>query len=223
MRRVMAIMFALVPALSFAQESRVEIVPTTGFRWGGDIRIEERAFKFQDFNTSIGSGGSYGLRLDFPVSSSTELEFLVDQQSTSFQDTQGLFGEVPGGFIKPGDSHALDVDVAYYHAGVLVDLSRGPMRGYLVGSAGVTHINPQLPLPNDTRFSASIGAGLKYDLTDHLGFRFEGRYFWTDTDPNKTATYSFGNPDCQGPCSYTFSYKPDLNQFEATVGLAIKL
>ncbi|MGE5235543.1 MAG: outer membrane beta-barrel protein [Acidobacteriota bacterium] len=218
----MSIVFVLVPVLGFAQQYHVEIVPTAGFRWGGDIRIEERAFKFQNFNTSISSGGSYGLRLDIPLGTAVALELLADQQRTSFQDDQGLFGEVPGGFIKAGDSHALDIDVAYYHAGLLFDLAQGPTRGYLVATAGITQINPQLPLPNDTRFSAGVGAGIKLDLTDRLGFRFEGRYYWTKTDAGKGATYSFANPDCQAPCSYTFKYRDSLDQFAATVGLAIR-
>lgn len=232
MRRLLALVIMLVPSLALAQTYKVEITPTVGFRWGGGITVDNEAFRHDPtcstcgpegkVGVDIGSGGAYGLRVGFALAPDIRLELMADRQSTQLVDKQGLFGEIPGGFVKPGDKGILDVEVTYYHAGIAWDFGTGPNRGFLVASAGVTHINPMLPLPNDTRPSVSVGGGLKMDFTEQFGMRFEARYFFTDTNASKQATYHFGARDCIGTCSYTYSYKNSMSQVEVSTGFAFR-
>lgn len=206
----------------FAQTPRVELVPSIGYGWGGQIRVEERAFQFKDLDVDISSGGSYGLTLDVPLGSSLAAELLVVRQETQLKDNQALFGEVPGGFVEPGDKRILDVELTTAQAGLVWIAKHGPTRWHLVGGLGVTHVNFLLPIPSDTVMSYSLGGGLQWELSEHLGFRLEGRYFAANTDESLRSTYTFANPDCRAPCSYTFAYKDWLTQTWFSAGLAIR-
>lgn len=205
-----------------AQTPRVELVPSIGYAWGGQIRVEERAFQFKDLDVDLSSGGSYGLTLDVPLGPSLMGEILVVRQDTQLKDDQALFGEVPGGFIRPGSKHILDVELTTGQAGFLWVVKRGPTRWHLAAGLGVTHVNFLLPIPSDTVLSYSLGGGLQWELSEHLGFRLEGRYFAANTDESLRATYRFANPDCRAPCAYTFAYKDWLTQTWVSAGLAIR-
>jgi opacity protein-like surface antigen len=233
MRRVFVFLTLFVPSIALAQLSPVEITPTVGYRWGGDIRIESLGLAFlepdgstvysKDFNVGISSGGSYGLRLDFTLNQRFQLELMANFQQTQLKDGQGLFGEVPGGFLPAGTVNFLDITIHHYQAGLVWYLNEGPNRWFLVGSAGITAINPHSPLPNDSAFSAGLGGGIRMDISDHLGVRFEGRYYFVSTDEGTSATYHFENRDCIDPCTYTYRYKSSLPQTEFSLGLIIKL
>ncbi|MEW6336292.1 MAG: outer membrane beta-barrel protein [Acidobacteriota bacterium] len=222
MRRILICVLLVVPAVVGAQTRRFEVTPAFGYRWGGDVNLYERAITFQDYDLSMSASGTYGVRFGYALTPTVILEATASRQDTQWKDNQSLFGEVPGGFVEPGDTGVLDVDVTYYHLGVAFDIGRAATRGFMLASAGVAHVNAALPLPSDTRLSASVGGGLKMNLSERFALRFEGRYFWTDTDPAASATYSFANQDCQAPCSYTYQYKQSLDQFEATVGFVFR-
>ncbi len=222
MSRAIVAFVLLFPALGAAQTLRFEVTPTVGYRFGGEMFLEERAIRHQDFNVGISSSGAWGIRFGIATSTAAQVELLISHQPSSFKDTQGLFGETPGGFVVPGDTHVLDMDVTYYHLGMAWHTRPGPTRGFLAASAGATRLVPRLPLPNDTRASASVGGGVKLDFNDRLAARLEGRYYWTDTDPTTTATYQFANLDCTGPCTYTYSYPNSVSQYEFTFGLVLR-
>lgn len=222
MRRSLLVAAMLFPALATAQGARFELTPTVGYRFGGEMFLQERAIRHQDFDVGISSSGAWGIRFGLAAGQAAQVEVLISHQSTTFKDNQGLFGETPGGFVVPGDTHVLDMDVTYYHVGLAWHTNSGPTRGFLAASAGATRLVPRLPLPNDTRPSASVGGGIKLDFNDKLAARFEGRYYWTDTDPKTRATYTFANLDCTGPCSYTYAYPNSMSQFEVTFGLAFR-
>ncbi len=222
MRNMLFLAVATLPAVALAQTARVELVPTVGYAWGGKILIEERAFRHRDFDVGISASGVYGLRVNAPITRNMAGELLVERQDTQLKDNQGLFGEVPGGFVVPGSTHILDLELSTFHGGLVWFLRQGPTRWHLVASVGLTHINALLPLPSDTALSYSVGTGVQLELSDHLAVRFEGRYLAVDTDQHLRATYRFANPDCTAPCSYTFAYKDWASRTSLTTGLAIR-
>jgi hypothetical protein len=106
---------------------------------------------------------------------------------------------------------------------VVWDLGQARTRGYLVGSVGVTEIDlKNLPLPKETPLSASIGGGIQWDLSRHLGLLAEVRFFYTDTDGDISATVEYAHRDCTAPCTYTWRYEAGMTQTELTFGLVIK-
>ncbi|MGC8917177.1 MAG: outer membrane protein [Thermoanaerobaculum sp.] len=222
MRWPVALLVALGGTVASAQTPRVEIVPQIGYAWGGQIRVEERAFQFKDLDVDFSSGGAFGVTLDVPVGRSLMAELLVFRQDTQLKDNQGLFGEVPGGFVEPGSRHILDVELTTAQGGLAWIAKSGPTRWHLTAGLGVTHFNFLLPIPSDTVMSYSLGGGLQWELSEHLGFRLEGRFFAANTDEALRSTYTFANPDCRAPCSYTYAYKDWVTQTWFSAGLAIR-
>lgn len=224
MRRAIAFVVLLCPSLGLAQNQSVEITPTMSFRDGGSILVEERAFQNQNFSLDIATTNTLGIRLAVPVSERLAIELMANRQSSELEDRYGLFGEEPGGFFDVGQDDLTDIDVTYYHAGLVWDLGKAATRGYLVASGGVTRIDPKnLPLESDSPISASFGGGVQMDLNRHLGLLFEARFYWSDTDDTISATEQFEHRDCTDPCTYTYRYESGMTQFEVSFGLVFKL
>lgn len=222
MRRLVAFLVVLTPGLGWAQTGGFELVPTLGFRRGGEIRIQERALKHQDFDVKLTSGGAYGLRVGVPLREKLHLELMANRQEAQLRDEQGLFGETPGGFVPPGSRRILDLDVTYLHAGLVYHWPGDMAHPFAVVSAGMTHFSPKSPLPSDRRFSASAGGGIQLELTERFALKFEGRYYWTDTDEDLAQVQQLEHRDCTGECTYTWRYPNRFTQGEVSVGFVFR-
>lgn len=224
MRRALLGLVVLLPSVVLAQDYRFELVPTIGYATGGNIVVEDRTFSSRTVDVDVDSGGTFGLRFDIGLSSRLQLELLLSRMETQFEDGKALFGEEPGGFFPAGTQGLLDLDLLTYHVGLLYELNDSWSRWYLVGSAGITEIDPDLALPGDDVVSASLGTGVKMDLdrARRFGLRFEARYFWLDTDDSLSATEQFSHRDCTAPCTYTYRYDSNMSQIEASLGLIIR-
>jgi hypothetical protein len=62
------------------------------------------------------------------------------------------------------------------------------LRPYVVGGLGFTHDSNSNSTPNRTEFSWSIGGGVKYYASRHIGFRADVRYLPT-YGSSSNATY----------------------------------
>jgi len=223
-----------------AQHSRFELTPTVGYRWGGGIDVYERALEFDNYDVDVDASGSYGLRLGVDISPRLQFELLFSRQPGEFVDEHGLFSEwftqlyppdcIPPGaddpvdpcYIIEGRGEILDVNVTYLHGGLVWSLRDGESSPYLVGSLGVARVDPRVQLHTETGLSASVGGGYKWTLSKRLGLRFEGRAFVTDMD-EAVGVEQVSHPDCEVPCTYTYRYPDFLIQFEAMVGLSVRL
>ncbi len=166
-------------ALGASAQPAIEITPTVGFRWGGEIRAEDTTTLDRD--ADLEEGHSLGLVVDIPVSDHLQIELLADHQRTGL-DSSTLFGPRDGEF---------DLDVNYYHVGALYQWKTKSVTPYVVGSIGIADLDPKDSFNSGTRrFSTSFGGGVKVPLAPHLAVRFEGRGFWTDTGDTR-----FGDDD----------------------------
>ena len=172
--RLVALAAAIVllgGALGANAQPVIEITPTVGFRWGGEIRAEDTTTLDRD--AKLEEGHSLGLVVDIPVSKHLQIELLADHQRTGLSNST-LFGPT---------SHEFDLDIDYYHVGALWQwpTSRG-VTPYVVGSMGIADLDPRDSFNSSTRrFSGSLGGGVKVPLSPNIGVRFEGRGFYTDT------------------------------------------
>jgi opacity protein-like surface antigen len=86
-----------------------------------------------------------------------------------------------------GDNAApvADLTVEYLHVGgtLLLD-DELPVKPYVAGGLGIARFSPDSSFDTDTRFSLSLGMGLKWRATEHLAFRLEGRGFLTLVNPD---------------------------------------
>jgi opacity protein-like surface antigen len=193
----------IIPVAAQAQSANIEITPTIGYRWGGTV--DAWATDMNSSDAELDDGSAYGLVVDIPITRGLQLELMADRQSTGLIQNRSYLW-VP---------LVIDVnlDVTYYHVGLLWQWQARKLNPYIVGSIGVADLDLDVPGANDeTRFSTSFGGGLKLWLSDHVGFRVEGRGYWTDT----------GNDDCWGGgdewCDWDW-YGDDLVQGEVKVGV----
>jgi outer membrane protein with beta-barrel domain len=174
MRRALFVLAFLVPAALLAQPGQFELTPTAGYRLAGDFNTRSNDAFDSRLKVKVDESAVFGLTFDIPLSPYWQLELLANRQRTEFSTDDGL--------LSPSDKLG-DVDLTFVHAGFLLQWGGGQVSPFLTASAGVTHIEPRFnDLDADNRFSASLGGGVKVFVNQNLGFRFEGRGYWTDLD-----------------------------------------
>jgi len=144
-----------------------EITPFAGYTTGGEFTNAETGNTLRFDETS-----SYGIMLDFRQAGDSDswIEVYLSRQQTKLKADQGLFVGNP----------LLDVNVEYYHIGGTYGQATGKIRPFVVGTFGATHMVPkQGGLDSETKFSLSLGGGVRLYLTEHVGIRLDARWFGT--------------------------------------------
>lgn len=195
-------LFSLFPQVgALAADARfsdgLEFVPFVGYRFGGSFEegAERRTLDAEE-------QGSWGFTLSGHASPTTRYEFLYSHQDTRLSDR-----------ADPQD--AFNLDIHYLQLGGTVDFTQQRIVPFFSGGIGMTHLSPgHAAYGNETRLSLSVGGGLKWYPTDHLGIRFEMRGYGTLLD-------SDGSLFCDGGCQLELS--SDLfPQFETNLGLIFR-
>ena len=179
----------LTPA--YAQD--YEITPLIGWRTSNSL---------EDVNTGatidLDETRSYGVILSMKKSSDTNYDFLFSRQNTKLQSTS--------------ITESLRID--YYQLGGTVFYDYDKLHPFVTGGLGATHISPANDdFSSETKFSLSVGGGLKVPLTQNMGLRLEARGYGT-------VVSSGGTILCSGGCVAKFTGSLFM-QFEASAGLSI--
>ncbi len=182
---------------------RFEITPTVGYRTGGELSASDN--ELFDVDVEIDESDVYGLKVDIPIGvPGLQLELLAMQQESAFVSDRGLFGE---------NIELVDVDISYYHAGLLWQWGAGQVNPFVTVSAGLARIDPDLPrVDAEDRFSGSLAGGVKIFFARNVGLRLEGRGWWTVVDDEF---------EDDSHCCRDYRYDDDLYQIEATAGLIL--
>lgn len=193
-------------ALGASAQPAIEITPTVGFRWGGEIRAEDTTTLDRDVD--LEEGHSLGLVVNIPVSKHLQVELLADHQRTGLGSSV-LFGPTEREF---------DLDITYYHVGALYQWKTRSVTPFIVGSIGIADLDPRDDFNSSTRrFSTSFGGGVKVPISSHLAVRFEGRGFWTDIGDTR-----FGNDDDHhGRCRDDDDCSSGLVQGQVRLGVTV--
>lgn len=113
----------------------------------------------------------------------------------------------------PANSLGLRID--YIHLGGTVDYEAGKLRPFATGGLGIARISPANEIfGTETKFSFSLGGGIKVPITENVGLRFEGRALGITISGDRTILCA------NGQCEAQFEGSLFL-QFEANVGLSI--
>jgi hypothetical protein len=179
-----------------------EFTPFYGYFFGGDFPAGSNAL-FLD-RVDVDDHYTYGASFGYYLTSAHEFEFRWAHTDTHFVSPSG------GGLFEPSGSNNLaDLTINYYMANWNYNFGHSRAVPYFTMGAGAATLNPgrrtDIPCPDtgcvgptsETRFTASIGGGLKFFATPHFGFRFDGR--WYETYLGSGSCDNFGhNHDCHG-------------------------
>ena len=173
---VTVMLMAGMVIVSSAQAAGFELTPFIGYTGGGDFTNVATGQSL-----SLDETSSYGILLGFkqapdPKQPGTAwLELYLSRQQTKLRANQPLL------FSSP----TLDVDVEYYHIGGTYGQAEGKVQPFVAGTFGATRMVPQqYGLSSETKFSLTLGGGVKLYLTERVGLRLEGRWLGTVVNAN---------------------------------------
>jgi opacity protein-like surface antigen len=179
-----AIVLSASPAS--AQDPRVEIGATLGWTISDGVSGQAVTVPGAGSFDSIApkDAVSWGLRVGFFVNPKTEVGFLFNRQ---FSDLEvGGTTEVVGGATRVDLG---DLAVRNYHVYFAYNFGEADakMRPYVLGGLGATQYskveaqlgNQRRDIGGTSRFSSTWGGGLKFQTSEKVGLRLEGR--WTPT------------------------------------------
>ncbi|MCU7934627.1 MAG: porin family protein [Candidatus Thiodiazotropha sp. (ex Dulcina madagascariensis)] len=193
---IIGLMLIGVPSGAPAAES-LEFSPFVGYRFGGSFEAIG-----SDGALEVDDSADWGFTVSQVASKTTRYEFLYSRQDSSLADSTD-------------PNNAFDLDIHYLHLGGTVDVYQNRFTPYITGGLGMTFMNPgHRGYDDETRFSLSVGGGLKWYPTERLGIRFEMRGY-------STLVNSDGALFCDGGCNLRIS-GDIFPQFETNLGLIFR-
>jgi outer membrane beta-barrel protein len=190
-----ALAFNAVPAMAQVTAGSHEIHGYVGEAFGDDVtdrRISGRQPELDDDVT-------YGLRYGYNLTDNWGIEFSLGQTNSSVTGLAGRDIDL--------DLTTFDVDAIYHFN------PSGPFVPYLVAGLGYASADLDRPIVgtvdgitarinDDEGFTANVGFGAKYFVTDRVSLRFDARYRYVDQVVNH--------------------FDDSLNTFETTLGVGFK-
>ncbi len=199
--KALSLALGLLFLASPAAAQKVEITPFVGYQFGGWFTEDFSGGYSLD---EVQGSTTYGLILDFSINRHAQIEVLYEVQETSL-DALRFHGPAPD----------YDLDIEYLQVGFLWQwLPSEEIRPFVVGSLGAANLDLERGV-DETRFATTVGGGVKLFFSDHVGARFEGRFYHVLLEDDDEV---FCNPDvCIGYRDTNFMF-----QFELKAGLVFK-
>jgi outer membrane beta-barrel protein len=170
-----ALLAAAVSGAATAQvrEGTVELSPFAGYLFGGEFASGSTSLF--GFEVEADDDATFGVRLGYNLTDSFEMEFQASRTETEFvTEDDELF--------DPNEESFGDLTIDYFMGYGTFNFGRRRAVPYITVGAGVARLDPDVPFRNarkDTRFTASLGIGVKAFVNPHFGFRFDGRGYAT--------------------------------------------
>ena len=163
---------ALVLLLSSAAfgQGRLEITPMVGVSTAGSVDLDNTG----PSSFSVGSGFTWGGTLGYFNHRHLQFEIEYARQNSSLK---------PKFPVGPGVPASIDLGIDQILGNFVFQTSAagGRVAPFLLVGLGAAVFTPddselQVDLDSTTRFQWGIGGGVKLYVTDHIGFRVQGRY-----------------------------------------------
>lgn len=165
----MAALF-LLAAISTRAQSRFELTPFVGWESSGSYPVTSATGNIDQLR--LNSSFAFGTFVDYSLTENFQPEFIWNHNNTSYSAQQVATGTYFNAFHS-------DVDQFQFGAIYMFRSSEVKLRPYAGASAGFTHEGNNNGNPDRSAFAWSIGGGVKYEVTRHIGFRGDIRYFPT--------------------------------------------
>ncbi len=190
---------------------RFELTPTVGYRLGGTASTSYSAFIE---SVEVSPALSFGMTLEYALSPRASLEFIWSHQDTELKLN---YRQTPPEGYSERLTH-LNVDT--FQIGGLWQFGTygDSFRPYLDFLLGMSILTPAPQFSTLTRFSGSVGGGVKYFHSDKLGLRL-GLRFMPIYINSSSSGYGYCDPwyGC-----YTYYNSNYINQFDAYTGLTFR-
>ena len=152
-------------------QNKIELSPFLGVRSAGSFRGDNQLTSF-----TMSSSPTFGTFFNYPLAGNLQFEALWSHQSshvilkaTSLEDP-----------TNPQETDLFDTSINYFHGGILLGGGNETWEPYVALGAGATRFSPDAPDSSSlTKFSFSVGTGLKAYLGERVSFRFDARAFGT--------------------------------------------
>jgi opacity protein-like surface antigen len=183
-----------------APRNRYEITPFIGYRLGGNFDVAS-----SDQHANLDDHGSFALAVAVRRDPYSLYELLYTREETQVEKTSPLA--------------PLDVNVEYLHLGGTLDAevdSEFPLQPYIMGGLGITRLTADSGT-DDTRFSVSLGGGVRVPVSQRFSVKLEARGYLTFINTSSSifcASGSFG-----GVCSIRATGST-FTQFDLMLGAA---
>ena len=161
---ILLVMCLVAPAHE-ANAQGVEVMPFSGYRFGGDF------FELATGHPVDTDGApAVGVVVNVPLDNGMQVEAMVTQQRAS----------VPIALTPFNRAATQRVTVANAQVGGLQELLDGRVRPFLTGMVGLTRYASEID--SEVRFSVGAGGGVKLFPARRVGLRLDGRLFTTFVD-----------------------------------------
>lgn len=205
-----ALLFAAFPAAAQPYgpaEKSFQLTPFAGYRFGGEFdNVDFDDFFFDVTDVEVDDGGSFGVIFDARLTGGLFLELWASRQDSELTASDGLF--------LPAEA-LFDLEVDYYHVGLLYEWTPGQAHPFFAVSVGATRFAPdEAGLDDLIRPSLSLGGGAKVMFSEAVGLRLEGRLIstWVEEDDERF---------CNRRRCYDFDEDVYFYQVEARAGLVV--
>jgi hypothetical protein len=172
----LGLLIALSTSASAEAQGRFEVTPFAGYETSGSYPISvfstDGGIIAPVNKLRVNDSLAYGTFLGFNVTENAQLEFMWNRNNTSFSARNALTGEY---------TKAYNSDIDQYQFGGLYMLrnTEHRLRPYIAASLGFTHEGNEGGTPSRTAFAYSLGGGVKYYLSRHIGLRGDARFMPT--------------------------------------------
>ena len=187
-----------------APTTRFEITPFVGYRLGGDFAVDgPTSGTTQD--ADLDDHGSFAIALNLRRDELSQYELFYSRQETNLE---------PDSPLGP-----LGINVEYLHiGGTLVADDEILLKPYVVGGLGLTRLTPEPGRVSDnTRFSVSLGGGVRVPFSQNFSLRLEARGFLTFV--NTDSSFFCSSSSAGGFCAIRGSGSTFI-QYELLAGAA---
>jgi len=201
MKPRVALLFAVALCAASAASAQVrrgtfEITPFYGYLWGG--HFDAGSNSLFDQRVDVEDHPVYGVGFGYFWTSLNEFEFRWSESKTHFVNSNSspVFG--------PSGQELADLRIDYYMGYWTLNFGHQRAVPFFTFGAGAAVLNPgqrtDIPCPvtgcvepsSATRFTASMGGGVKIYVTPNFGFKFDGRFYETYLNSNDCNTFNNG-------------------------------
>lgn len=208
-RRMWIAVAAMLPFAAFSAQAqdRWEVTPFVGWESSGSYPITSQSGEVDSLR--LNSSFAFGTFVDYSLTENFQPELMWVHNNTSYS----AHDIVTSSYFNAYHS---DVDQFQFGGIYMFRSSEAKLRPYAGVSVGFTHEGNNNGNPDRTAFSWSIGGGVKYFATRHIGFRGDVRYLPT-YGSSSLATYCDPFFGC-----YTANVHNYLNRANLVGGIIFK-